>query len=81
MNRDPAQASSPAASLLVAKLMSPSFFWIQLPDSKPIKVVLSFSQQLETLCVLIIRLEHACLSIRETSSKCPGFSYHALQCM
>ena len=46
MSRPPAQAFSPAASLLVAKLMSPSFFWTRPPDSKPTKVVLSFSQQL-----------------------------------
>ena len=81
MNRNPAQAYLPAASFLVAKLMSPSFFWIHLPDSKPIKVVPSFSQQLEAVCVLIIRREHVHPSIRETLSKCPGFSYHALQCL
>ncbi len=80
-NRHPAQVSSPAASLLVAKSMSPSFFWTHPADSMPIKVVLSFSQQLETDLVLSTRLEHQCLSVRQTSSKYLGFSCRALQCL
>ena len=39
MNKDPAQAFSPAVCLLVAKWMSPSFSWTPPPDSKLAKVI------------------------------------------